>query len=395
MIKRTERTWLKPSAEIGSLCHVAKNLYNEANYMVRQEFIENGKWIRYNTLAFELKSSENYKTLPAQTAQQILKYIDRSWKSFFKAIKEWSRDKSKFEGRPKLPGYKDKDGEFMLVFTNQQARVRGGKLVFPGKTAVLNGLRCRVDSIQEVRIIPKAIGYVLEVVYEKDIDIPKRDKSRIASIDIGVRNLVTIANNIGKDPIVVKGGAAKSMNQYYNKEKSRIQSVYDKQEIAIGKAMKRLIVSRDKKMNDYLHKVSRAVVDMLASDGIGTLVIGHSNGWKNSVNIGRRNNQSFVSIPFSRLIEMLSYKAEEAGIGVKIIDESYTSKCSFFDGEAVRKHSSYAGKRLNGLFKTAKRVLVNSDVNGAYNILRKAIPNAFADGIEGAVGHPVRLAVSF
>jgi putative transposase len=395
VIHRTERIWLKPSSDIGNMCHIAKNLFNEANYMVRQEFINNGKWIRYNMLALALKTSDNYKTLPAQSAQQILKQIDWSWKSFFQAIKAWNKDKTKFKKQPKLPRYKNKDGEFILIFTSQQVKIHDGQLVFPKKANFLNGIKTRIDNLQEVRIIPKAIGYILEIVYEKNIKTSKRNRSRVAGIDIGVRNLVTVVNNFGERPIVVKGGTAKAMNQYYNKKKARLQSIYDQQKIKTGMTMKRLIVSRDKKMRDYLHQVSHAIVNYLVEHDIGLLVIGHNDNWKQNVNIGKRNNQSFVSIPFNHLIHMVQYKAEEQGTKVIIKDESHTSKCSFFDLETVEHHDKYVGKRMRGLFRTAKGLIVNADVNGALNIIRKAVPNAFANGIEGAVSHPLRLTIPF
>jgi putative transposase len=365
--------------------------------MIRQEFIENGKWLRYNSLADALKGSENYKGLPAQSAQQTLKVLDRTWKSFFNSMKAWKKDRLKFKARPRLPGYKDKGGEFMVIFTNQQVKVRDGKLIFPEKASVLSGSGFRFSRIQEVRLNPMPVGYVLDVVYVKDIEPKKRDRSRVAAIDLGVRNLVTVVNNFGESPIVVKGGFAKGMNQYFNKEKARLVSIYDKQGIKYGLALKRLLVSRNRKMKDHLHKVSRAVVEYLAARDVGMLVIGKNDGWKQEVNIGRRNNQMFVSIPFDMLIGMIRYKAEEEGIEVVLQEESYTSKCSFFDGEDICKHETndYAGLRVRGLFVTAKRRLVNADVNGAFNILRKAIPKAFADGIEGVMDHPLRLVVSF
>ena len=390
--------WLKPSEELSRLCHISKNLYNEANYMVRQEFFNTGKLIRYNQLAYQLKTSENHKQLPAQTSQQILKYLDRNWKSFFNAIKEWKTNPEKFYEMPRIPRYKKKDGEFMLIFTNQQAKIKDGMLILPKKGDVIGKIKTRIKELREVRIIPKALGYVLEIVYEKVINASRRNRSRVVGIDLGVRNLVTIANNIRIQPIVVKGGVAKSINQYFNKQNSQLQSMYDKQCIKNGLKMKHLLVKRDKKIHDYLHKVSKTIIDYLDKNDIGLLVIGHNENWKQRVNIGKKNNQNFVTIPFYKLVHMLQYKAEEEGIEVILQDESHTSKCSFFDNEPVEHHESYVGKRKRGLFKTKYGQIINSDVNGALNIIKKAVPNAFpngrTDGIEGAVGHPLRLAIS-
>lgn len=172
-MQRTEQIWLKPSIELSGLCHLSKNLYNEATYIIRQEFFKTGKWIQYNDLAFQLKTSENYKELPSQTAQQILKVADRNWKSFFKSIKAWKKHPEKYKAMPRLPGYKNKDGEFMIIFTNQQAKIKDGILILPKKGSVIGEIKTRVKDLREVRIIPRAIGYVLEIIYEKTIDVPK------------------------------------------------------------------------------------------------------------------------------------------------------------------------------------------------------------------------------
>jgi len=225
VVKRTERIWLKPNDKIGRLCHLSKNLYNEANYIIRQELFLSGKWLRYNKLAGILKTSENYKELPAQTAQQTLKILDRNWKAFFRAMKEWKAHPEKFKEQPRMPHYKRKDGEFVLVFTNQQAKLRNGWLILPkmvglevktrlGRIDKGKGGKGKKISLREVRIIPRGVGYLLEIVYEKKINLPKRNKDRIAGIDIGVRNLITMVNNIGEQPIVVKGGVIRKKQEY-------------------------------------------------------------------------------------------------------------------------------------------------------------------------------------
>lgn len=393
--KRTEKIWLKQSNELSILCHISKNLYNEATYIIRQEFFETGKWVRYNDLAFQLKTSKNYKQLPAQTSQQILKVVDCNWKSFFRAIKVWKKHPERFHTIPRLPKYKKKDGEFMLIFTNQQAKIKNGVLILPKKGSVIGEIKTRIENLMEVRILPRPIGYVLEIVYEKTVNIPKRDKTRIAGIDLGLRNLVTIGNNIGEKPIIVKGKTVKNINQYFNKKNANLKSVYDLQGIKTGIKAKKLFVKRNKKIHDYLHKVSRCVVDYLVENDIGKLIIGHNDNWKQNSNIGRRNNQNFVGIPFYKFTHMIQYKAEEHGIEVIYQEESHTSKCSFFDNETIKHHDKYIGKRKRGLFRTAKGFVVNSDVNGALNIIKKAVPNAFeklnADRMEDAVSHPSRL----
>ena len=395
---RTEQIWIKENDIIAELCHLSKNLYNEANYTVRQEFFNSGKWIHYNELNKLHKESENYKTLPAQTAQQILKNVDKNWMSFFKVIKLWKIHPEKFYAKPKPPKYKKKDGEFLLVFTNQQARLKDGWMILPK----LIGLKVKTrikEGLKQVRIIPKGVGYMLEIVYEKVIKVIEQNKSRIVGIDIGVRNLITMVNNIGEQPIVIKGGVVKSINQFYNKEKARVQTVYDLQGTKYGSKMQKLSVKRERKLNDFFHKVSKFIVDWCIEHKIGQIVVGHNDNWKQKVNIGRKNNQNFVQIPFDKIIQRLSYKAEEVRITLKEQEESHTSKCSFLDNEAVEHHKTYVGKRIKrGIFKTAKGILINADVNAGYNIIKKAVSKAFSkentDEIEGVALHPLRYVVT-
>ena len=392
MVKRVEHIWVKGN-NLSGLCHISKNLYNEANYIIRQEFFKTGRWIRYNELYHLLKNSDNYKSLPAQTSQQILKLLDKSWKSFFKAMKKWKKHPEKFFEKPRPPRYKDKNGEHILVFTSQQAKIRDGKLILPKKVDL--EVKTRIDKLREVRILPKGVGYLIEIVYEKIINPRRRNKKQVVGIDLGVRNLITMANNIGEKPIVVKGGVVKSINQYFNKEMAKLQNVYAKQKIKTGKKIKKLLVKREQKINDIFHKISRAVINWCITHDIGTIVIGHNQNWKQRVKINKVNNQNFIQIPFNKLINQLTYKAEEEGITVILQDESHTSKCSFLDSEPVEHREHYIGKRKSrGLFRSARGKIINADVNGAYNIIRKAIPNAFqkwsADGIEGEGLHPVR-----
>ena len=158
--------------------------------------------------------------------------------------------------------------------------------------------------------------------------------------------------------------------------------------------LERLTLTRTRRINHYLHTASRRLINLLVAEGIGTLVIGKNPYWKQEVEMGKRNNQQFVCIPHARFIEMLTYKAELVGIQVIVTEESYTSKCSFLDSEPIKKHESYAGKRLKrGLFRASDGRLLNADVNGSANIIRKVAPHAFAEGVEGVVVRPSRLAV--
>lgn len=399
LCQRTETMYLDPDPNISRLCHLSKNLYNEANYIVRNNFITDRKWIRYNELYHLVKASENFKALPHNTGQQILKMLDSAWVSFFRAMKAWKKNHEKFQDRPGLPRYKQKNGEHALFFSNAQVKIKNGIVKLPKKvnlpevkTRLLNTTR-----LTGARILPLGVGYQLEITYKTEVPEPIiTEPKRIAGIDLGVNNLVTVVTNIGRiRPIVVKGGIVKSQNQYFNKRKAELQSVYDHQGIKEGFKQKRLLLKRRFKLHDFFHKTSKAIIQWCHQNSIDTIVIGHNNGWKQNVELGKRTNQNFVFIPFNKLISQLKYKAENYGIKVVEVEESHTSKCSFFDREPVMHLNGYVGKRIcRGLFRTSNGILVNADVNAAYNIIRKAIPGAFsAEGIEGLGVAPRRLSV--
>ena len=407
-----ERIQLKRSAQLYHLCHLSKNLYNEANYRVKTAYekeIDNGhkKWMRYNELERQLKDSPNYQGLPDHVAQQCLKLVDKNWKAFFKAIKDWKKNPEKYEQKPEPPKYKPKTGENLIVFTNQTSRIKQDKktgkfyLHFHYKANLppvqVNGDRVR--ELQQVRILPRGSYYILEIVYYKDLLKAQLCKDRIIAIDLGVRNTVTVVNNVGLRPFIVKGGPVKSINQYFNKLLAKVRSMNEEHGIKHATMrIHRLRRKRDNKLNDLFHKLSRALINYCVTHEIGTIVVGYNEGWKQKCRMGRRNNQNFVNIPFHRLINQIQYKAELVGIDVVKVNEDHTSKCSFLDVEAIEHHDSYMGTRgvyrskenggdgkvSYGLFKAANGTIINSDVNGAYNILRKAIPEAItADGIEG------------
>lgn len=456
-VTRTEQIQFQ-SETIGSLCHASKNLYNAALYPIRQRFFENqklyketkqkGKGIYYcktekhleDGLYEMFKDTEVYKALPAKTAQQILKKLCANWTSYFKNhirwLKEFKANPSKFhikvkempdgttiikrnslghplrEGEPNIPKYKRKDGEYMLILTNQQCKIKNGILKFPKVVNLEIKTRLPDDTdLREVRIIPNGVNYTCEIVYDKEIDPTELSAGRIIGIDPGTSNLVTIANNFGEEPFVINGGVAKGMNHYYNREKARVQSIYDKLGIKFGGKLQWINWKRKNKFKDYFHKVSRYIINYCIKYNVDTIVIGKNVEWKQEVNIGKVNNQNFVQIPHAKLIEMIQYKAEEVGIIVILQEESHTSKCSFLDNESVEHHDKYVGKRGNttknkptffktttekkipahrGLFRSSVGQIIHSDVNGALNIIRKAFPNAFANGIQGVGLHPVR-----
>ena len=396
---RTEQMWTSPTDDLSHLCHLSKNLYNEGNYIIRHELEHSGKWTRFNALNYHLNKggSDNYTLLPSQTANRVLYTLDKSWKAFFKAIKDWKIAPDKYQAKPNPPCYKHKNGEHILIFTPQQVKIKNSYLLFQKMTGIAP-VKTRLGDdtkLKEVRIIPKGTGYICEIVYEKEVESLNLNPDNVAGIDLGVRNIVTMANNIGEQPIVIKGGFVKSMNQYYNKRRSELQSTYDLQGIKTGSKMRVLIEKHNQKIKDAMHKISRFIIDWCIRHDIGTLVIGHNDNWKQKVNLGKKNNQNFVSIPYHTLIHDLTYKGGEVGIKVIEQEEAHTSKCSFLDGESIEHHAKYVGKRIKrGIFRSANGVLINADVQGALNIIKKAIPKAFSkenvDEIEGVGLHPLR-----
>jgi putative transposase len=368
----------------------AKNLYNAANYLVRQSFINDEGYLNYYDVHAQMKDHEAYQALPRKVSQQVLRMLDKNWQAFFAAMRAYRADPSRFRKRPGLPHYLHKtEGRYALVYTIQAlskpALARG--VIVPSGLAI--EVKTRQTRIAQVRIVPKGRFYIVEVVYEKNVKPAAVDPALVAGIDIGLNNLAAITSNKpGFVPVLVNGRPTKYINQRYNKRRAELQTKLGQP--GRTKRMERLTTKRTRQMNHYLHTHSWRIIDLLVQEGIGTLVIGKNDGWKQDISIGKRNNQNFVQVPHARFIQMLTYKAELVGIQVVLQEEAHTSKCSFLDDEPICHHEHYAGKRIKrGLFRAADGRLINADVNGAYNILRKAIPNAFGNGKAGVVVHPV------
>ena len=384
-MRLTEIIQINSSRQLSELCHLAKNLYNLANWYVRQDFFHLDNVLSYYDLDFMLNQKQAYRNLPSQTSQQILKLVHRNWKSYFNALKEYKQDYKKFKKKPRIPKYKKKNGESIVIFTNQQCKIKDGSLYFPERVQ-LKPIKARnIHTLKEVRIIPLGVKYKIELVYEKEeIDL-QLDKNHVLSIDLGLNNLITAVNNNGCKPFIIKGGIVKSINQYYNKQLAYYRSIETKKgNFNDTKRMKRLHLIRNNRLITLFHRISRNIINYCIQNNIGMIVIGYNANWKQNINIGKKNNQKFIQLPFLKLVKQIEYKSKLIGIQVKRVDESYTSKCSFLDNEPIENHEIYAGKRISrGLFKTAKGILINADVNGAYNIMKKEFPNAISvDGIE-------------
>lgn len=393
--------------EIDEISFLSKNLYNRANYVIRQEFISttkqkeegklsNANWIRCNQLQkkFQNEKDYDYTKLPAKVSQQVVKLLDKNWVSFFQSIRDWKKNPSKYKGIPALPKYKHKTkGRGVLIYTIQAISKKELRSNIVRLSGTEIRIRTKQDSkaIQQVRVVPKIGYYIIEIVYEKkEVIYENIDKKKIAGIDLGINNLLAVTSNQNKlKPLLINGRPLKSMNQYFNQKKAKLQSyVGDKSSNRLAK----LTNKRNRKIKDYIHKASRFVVNHFISNGIGVVVIGKNNHWKTETNMGKINNQAFVNIPHARLIDMITYKCKLVGIDVILTEESYTSKCSLIDAEEMKHQEKYLGKRkCRGLFVSKNKIKINADCNGSGNIIRKVIPNAFADGIEGVVVRPIKI----
>ena len=402
-VNRVERHIIYPKNPyykmLDEFCFKSKNLYNFANYQIRQKFCAEGKYISYNQMDKLLKQENmdfDYRNMPtAQSAQQILRLLDKNWKSFFKAIKDWSKHKEKYTGRPKLPNYLSKNGRYLLILTNMNCKLKDKQIHFP---KCFNGfvLNTKVTNLQQVRILPRYNYIIVEVVYQIEVQKLKQDNGRYISIDIGLDNFATIGNNVGTIPIILNGKGLKSINQYYNKKISHYRKIAKRMNnLDYTKRMNKLTIKRNNKINDFIHKVSKWVVDYALALNVNTIIIGNNKNWKRESKMSKKVNQSFVGIPHQDFINKIIYKVENVGIKVILTEESYTSGTSFLDGELPIKENYNKSRRIfRGLFRSNKGKLINADLNASYQIIRKVFPEAFAKGIEGVGLHPVRVNVA-
>jgi IS605 OrfB family transposase len=370
--------------EIDRLGWLSKNIYNYANYLIRQSFIFEEIYRPYNDIQKAVQVSECYQALPAKVSQQILMILDTNWRSFLSANRAFQSQPEKFKGRPKLPKYKQKEsGRNLLVYPVQAISKRQLKqgIIHPSQTEIYLKTRVDTSQIRQVRIVPRLNHYVIEVIYETEPQQYELEQNRIASIDLGLNNLATLTfNQAGVQPLLINGRPLKSLNQYYNKVRANRQSILPENQSS--RRLKKLCNRREFKINDYLHKASRLIINTLIEQRIGLLVIGQNQDWKQEINLGKKTNQNFVQIPHNKLIEMLSYKAELAGIKVILNEESYTSKASFIDNDPIpvfklgkKDSATFSGKRLvRGLYRTSSGRLVNADVNGSSEYNEKSSP---------------------
>lgn len=384
--------------ELVHLCFLSKNLYNQALYRVRQQFFTDKTFKNYYEVNREMheENQVDYRALPANTAQEILKLVNQNYSSFFQALKK------EIKG-VRIPGYLDKTkGRQIVVYnhmTLSSSLLNKGIIKLPKSNIQFKTKR---KNIKQVRLVPKNNYIVLEVVYEATVKELLQDNKRYMSIDLGVDNLASCCSNVS-NAFIINGKPVKSINQYYNKKKAKLQSELEiKNKKKSSKQIQNLTLKRNNKIKDYFHKASRYIVNHLVNQSINTLIISKNDGWKQETDLGKRNNQNFVCIPHSMFINLLKYKCQLEGINIIEQEESYTSKVSFFDNDYIPVYNSTdnlfkpSGKRIKrGLYRALDGKLINADINGSLNIMRKQL-NVVCDEIispanRGFVTNPVKI----
>ena len=379
----TETHQIRPNHKLYSicdeLCFKSKNLYNAALFEFRQSYFDKKEdtltWQNINRI-FNQSNQFDYRELPSKVSNTVLKKLGNNISSFWSLVK-----KPDYNKKVRLPKYLHKtDGRFIVEFNKQtfsNKRDEDNNLIIC-KSSLNLTIPTKVDNPQQIRIIPKTGCYVIEVIYEIKENKAKQNQ-RVAAIDLGVNNLATVVTNDGDNPILISGKKIKSINQYYNKMTSKRKSLLP-YNVFTSKSLDRLWLKRNNKISYEIHKVTKFLANYFDERDVSKVIIGNNSGWKNGINIGRRNNQNFVNIPYAKFINQLTYKCQLLGITVIVREESYTSKASFLDYDKIPNYKEgekykFSGKRIKrGLYRNSKRK-INADVNGAYNTMVKEDSN--------------------
>lgn len=375
------------------VCHKSGLLYNYVLYNVRQGIFSNRYLKEYEfSTKLNRENQFDFRNLPCTVSQQVIAQVFSSIKGWMRGVKEFEKNLSKFHSKPKLPKYKSGKKQNMIVFTTNACRIRNNHIYFAKNIIQPIKTNVKKEELKQVRIVPQATCYVVEVIYERKEQNLDLQKGNFLSIDLGLNNLCTCTNNVNQRFFIVNGKVVKSFNQWFNKTKAKQTSFVGDR--GISKRLKRLICYRNLWINDKIHKISKFIIDFCKKNDVGTIVIGLNNNWKNNINLGKKNNQKFVEIPFSSLVDKISYKAKLVGIDVKITEESYTSKVDHLAFETLEKHDIYSGKRKKrGLFQSSVNQLINADINGSIGIARKVFGDSVVQQIigSGLAFNPIRV----
>lgn len=387
IINNNHKLWKK----CDNLSFKSKNLYNYGLYVFKNNFKETNKLLSGYDLYHKVKTEDCFKALPNDTAKEVLFQIVENYKSFFKALRAFKKDKNSFSGCPKEPKFKHKtNGRNVLTIPIRNCRLKNNKILF-NKHFELE-LQTKVDNLIMVKIVPNSSCYKIQVIYSKPEDVLINSNNKL-SIDLGINNICAITNNFNDNPLIINGKGIKSINHYYNKKKAKIQSSLEKNHNKkSSKRLNKLTLKRNNKIKFNLHHISKKIIDYAKNNNVSEIAIGYNKEWKQNVNIGKRNNQNFVNIPYLTLINQIEYKARLKGISILLNEESYTSKTSALDREEPIKHEIYLGKRIKrGLFKSSSGQLINSDINGSIQIGYKVFGNSFRESNIGCVIQPIKV----
>ena len=368
------------------LCYITRNIYNVALYNVRQHYFECKEFLNYNSNYHLVKSNENYTILNKNSAQLTIKKVQQDFKSFFGLLK--LKSQGKYDKKVKIPNYLKDDEYSNMLF--EEFAINNGVFTMPMSPSmkkVYGLVNIKVPSnlldkkIKEIRIIPKynARFFEIQYIYEVQEKSTNLNKNNVLAIDLGIDNLCTCTANNGQ-AFIIDGKKLKSINQYANKKNAYLQSIKDKQKITkTTKAQTKLWNKRNNQVNYYLSKAAKIIIDYCLQNNLGTIVLGYSESFQKETNMGKANNQNFVNIPMGSFKKKLEYLCQWYGIDLIIQEESYTSKSSFLDNDDLPIYNAekpqkytFSGKRIKrGLYKSKLGILINSDVNGSLNILRK------------------------
>lgn len=396
---------------INMLSYHSAKLYNSCLYIIKDYYDNNNSYLPYGKQYHEVKLNEHYNTLITDSSQQIHRIVDRNFKSFFSLLN--LKQKGKYSSPVNIPKYLKKEQKYSIFIAGRSARIKGNK-VYVGLTKKFRDLynitkkdivfnlppNIKTTKLQQLQIKPLYNGKEYEILfcYEKPNDIKKLNKNNIIGIDCGLDNLMTTYDTINKKSIIIDGKKIKSYNHYFNKKKAKLQSIYSQNDIKHKQTNKLIKLTENKKnyINNYLNQSVNKIVKYCLKSNIGTLVIGDFKDIKQEINLGKKNNQNFVSIPHGILKRKLEMKCSFYGIDYILQEESYTSKTSSLDLEPIKKHEQYVGKRVKrGLFQTANNIKINADTNGACNIIRKYKCKSGSDlsdtDVSGVINHPVRI----
>ena len=358
--------------ECDNLTFLAKNLYNSTLYYQRDSFFNKDFKNYYDVnRVFTHGNQKDYRALPSKVSKQVQMLVDKSFKSYFALVKK--KQSNDYSRKVKIPGYLNKtSGRCVVPYPKDALSLKNECFVKLSKTNIVIKTKLSSKDIKAARIVPKGNHFVIEILYKAKVKPLKSDKpKRVAFVDPGLNNLMTVASNCFH-PLIFNGKPLKSINQLCNKNISELKSKLSERGLRTSSLLQSVYARRTNRLTDLLHKITAHLVNQLDSYNIDTVIFGHNIGQKQDINLGKVTNQNFVQIPFTQLMHLIKYKCESRGIRFIETEESYTSKCSFLDEEEIKKHSKYEGKRVKrGLFETSTGKLINADVNGSLNIGRK------------------------